>query len=348
LGRDAEPDQCIDIPGHDEALVRAYADQIVLLNPAVEGARYEPLHAAIEDRSGNPPGSPGAFCRNQKPVMISLTSANDWATGKIFWVVRAAATIFESVHPLNPNDKDMQPYIAFEEGRSSTRAMGHNPRYWTHELGGAELLQEQARQEPDNAPLQQYARYIADLCHGQPTSRIEQMLSEASCTRAPERAKPAFEVAAGGDKAQTEQEARPNIGVERCVQPHLADLRLARSLARQANAHGQVPAGWSASCLGGTVLRHLPVYDPEPERFGHLKIPRDHAPYAPVWNIYVRDRSIMDGHGDIKYRSLIEFLKQVYRSAILKNYSPGQLDDLQALAVHEIGLCMQQAQAAPQ
>ncbi|MBI4755900.1 MAG: hypothetical protein HY778_10930 [Betaproteobacteria bacterium] len=66
--------------------VRPFADMVVLINPAFEGSRYEPLHHIAKGRR-YPPGQP--------PVFVVVTTANDYATRYAFPTGRWINTLLE-------------------------------------------------------------------------------------------------------------------------------------------------------------------------------------------------------------------------------------------------------------
>jgi hypothetical protein len=87
-------------------------DLVMVVNPALEGTRYEPLRAAGPRLKPLDP--------RQLPVLIVATSDADWATGIAFPLARAVSTILQS-----------QPG---EERDANVKAVGHNERYITHDL----------------------------------------------------------------------------------------------------------------------------------------------------------------------------------------------------------------------
>ena len=95
-----------------EDYVSRLGDLVVIVNPAFEGARYEPLMVAGQRLRG--------LKKNQLPVVIVATSEKDNATGILFPIARVFSTLFEGTNG--------------PEGRSVTRAVGHNERYTTHRL----------------------------------------------------------------------------------------------------------------------------------------------------------------------------------------------------------------------
>jgi hypothetical protein len=89
-----------------------FADMIVLLNPAFEASRYTPLHRIATTVD---------YSRYQAPILVSVTTTEDWATGWAFPIGRTLNSLFErSAGP--------------EEDEAIVRTMGHMERYVTHEL----------------------------------------------------------------------------------------------------------------------------------------------------------------------------------------------------------------------
>lgn len=96
-----------------EDYVSRLGDLVVIVNPAVEGARYEPLMVAGHRMRD--------VKKNQLPVVIVATSTADWATGVAFPLAREFSTILEKTPGA--------------EGDAIVKAVGHNERYITHRLG---------------------------------------------------------------------------------------------------------------------------------------------------------------------------------------------------------------------
>src|SRR5712692_1184401 len=92
--------------------VSRVGDVVVIVNPAVEGARYEPLMVAGQRMRD--------MKDNQLPVVVVATSAADSATGFFFPLARRVSTLLEST----PGP----------EGDAIVKAVGHNERYITHKL----------------------------------------------------------------------------------------------------------------------------------------------------------------------------------------------------------------------
>ena len=104
-----------------ERVVRPYGDLIILINPAFEATRYQPLLTALLARPGFPP--------DQRPCFLAVTATNDWATGWAFPIGRWLATRFEAVRRRAllglPEDAQRQ---------ANLRTVGHLPWLRTHRL----------------------------------------------------------------------------------------------------------------------------------------------------------------------------------------------------------------------
>jgi hypothetical protein len=92
---------------------RGIADLIVLLNPAFEGGRYEPVFAASQHYA--PVGA-------EPPLLVLLTSTADWATKNAFPIARWFNSIFQ------------YPASSDRESQAMRRTPGHIDHYLTHEL----------------------------------------------------------------------------------------------------------------------------------------------------------------------------------------------------------------------
>jgi hypothetical protein len=96
--------------------VRGFGDLVVLVNPAFEAARFEPLHAAVEA---------GTYPPDQRPVFIVVTSQGDQATGRAFPLGRWLPAKFDDYR----NDG-----LGAEQKKANVKAVGHFPPYRTHFL----------------------------------------------------------------------------------------------------------------------------------------------------------------------------------------------------------------------
>ncbi|MEX3973829.1 hypothetical protein [Paraburkholderia caribensis] len=97
--------------GHDAA--ERIADMIVLINPAFEASRFEPLYQVASQYSSR---------SIQPPLFVSVTSVSDLATKYAFPAGRSVNTLFE--HPVSSNAEDT----------AMKNTPGHMDTYLTHRL----------------------------------------------------------------------------------------------------------------------------------------------------------------------------------------------------------------------
>lgn len=121
-----------DLPGFEKGddPVERVADMIVLINPAFEAVRYEPLFAVAGRYK------PRTY---QPPLLVSITSTADWATGIAFPAGRVVYTVFE-----RPTSSDAQS-IAMDH------TPGHIDHYLTHRLHGPRPPANNASTSTDDA-----------------------------------------------------------------------------------------------------------------------------------------------------------------------------------------------------
>jgi hypothetical protein len=100
-----------DIDGKN-APVERLGDMIVLINPAFEATRFQPLNRVARNRD---------YDVYQSPVFVAITSEADAATGKLFPLGRTFNTIFETE-------------LTREEGLANRNTPGHIDAYLTHRL----------------------------------------------------------------------------------------------------------------------------------------------------------------------------------------------------------------------
>jgi len=88
------------------------ADMILLINPAFEASRYEALYRVSNRYKAR---------RFEPPLLVSVTSTKDWATGIAFPIGRSVNTLFEHE-------------TTGEEGTAMKKTPGHIAGYLTHRL----------------------------------------------------------------------------------------------------------------------------------------------------------------------------------------------------------------------
>ena len=107
--------------GDSDSVVTRYADMVVLLNPAFEASRYTPLHRIATTL--DPPSS-----RYQAPLLMSVTTSADWATGTAFPAGRFINMILE--HETGDEERIATKHTIGH----LTDTQGHAADYVTHEL----------------------------------------------------------------------------------------------------------------------------------------------------------------------------------------------------------------------
>jgi hypothetical protein len=112
--------------------IAGYGDLVVVVNPAIEAMRYEPIRELMQSHR-----SPSGFAPNQNPVFVEMTSEADWATGIAFPIGRSIDAAFES-------------FTGNAERREAMSSLGHYPPFWTHRLEGPMA---QADRNPEPPPI---------------------------------------------------------------------------------------------------------------------------------------------------------------------------------------------------
>jgi hypothetical protein len=125
-----------------DTYVKAFGDLVVLINPAVEGARYEPVYSVHQARSDYP--------ARQTPVFVAVTSADDQATGLAFPLGRTLSSMFESYSA--SAETSGYWYSEQEEKQADRNTIGHIDRYITHSLSPTEPKGEAAAARRAVAP----------------------------------------------------------------------------------------------------------------------------------------------------------------------------------------------------
>jgi len=135
----------------------AYGDLTIMLNPAYEGARYDTaFYSAFERGNYLSSGTSMPWSGIQLPVLVTMQSLGDWATGDIFPVFRGTSTVFS-----NAQGK--------YETTENVEAAGWVKRFITHSMHV---------QGPDPSPTPRACSLAssippADLCDAEPTSTAQ-------------------------------------------------------------------------------------------------------------------------------------------------------------------------------
>ena len=114
----------------DPREISSYGDLVVIVNPAYEAMRYEPVRQLLDQRQTGP--LPTRFAPRQSPVLVQITSVGDTAldgdtaTGIAFPIGRALNTFAQPTLTDEATGDD--------ERRMIERTVGHYPPFWTHDL----------------------------------------------------------------------------------------------------------------------------------------------------------------------------------------------------------------------
>jgi hypothetical protein len=115
-------------PTGRDALVAQFVDMLVLINPAIEAARFEPIFRGARKRTETSCPDPQLVCappEYQPPVLAIFTSEGDGATRSAFPIGAFLSNFFERSETA-------------KEGRAIRNTIGWNDDYLTHLLTPAE------------------------------------------------------------------------------------------------------------------------------------------------------------------------------------------------------------------
>ena len=114
----------------DPREISSYGDLVVVVNPAYEAIRYEPIRQLVDVAETG--SLPDRFAPRQGPVLVQITSVGgsafdgDTATGIAFPIGRMVNTMTEATRT--------DPITGEDERQQIERAVGHYRPYWTHDL----------------------------------------------------------------------------------------------------------------------------------------------------------------------------------------------------------------------
>jgi dienelactone hydrolase len=98
--------------------IPAYGDLVVIVNPAVEAASWEPVRKIVQDMRGRD------FAPWQEPVLVEVTSTADEATGIAFPLGRSLDTVTDN-------------FVDQAERERARAAFGHYEPFVTHDVANA-------------------------------------------------------------------------------------------------------------------------------------------------------------------------------------------------------------------
>lgn len=107
----------------EQQWVKPFGDLVLIVNPAFEGTRFEPLHQIAKHRLYPP---------NQPPVFVAVTSEGDQATGKAFPIGRWLNGVWEK-YSTGHVDGEID-HTPEQQREANVKTIGHTERYRTHRL----------------------------------------------------------------------------------------------------------------------------------------------------------------------------------------------------------------------
>lgn len=139
--------------GIELASVSRFVDMVVLVNPAIEAARFDPVFRAAKKRTMRCETAPGAgpLCRQpryQAPVLAIFQSEGDLATKQAFGLGAGLSNTFENT-------------LSEAERRSITQTIGWDDDYLTHRLSALPPCDTVANAHPYEAASSGTLRYRA-------------------------------------------------------------------------------------------------------------------------------------------------------------------------------------------
>lgn len=291
----AEPNTLVSSP---------YADLIVLINPAFEGARFEPLYQASLNRMKSNP-----YPTTQDPVLVLVTGTSDFATRFAFPFGRWFSTLFQDN---SPESRDGNPIgtSADEEVSANRNTVGHIPRYMTHYL---------------------------DIFHDTATPLpIEATDSNEICLKTDWYKLTSDEIAEALKKKANKKETKVS-SLETTID------RIATLWRTKLDENGTNNQNWPARAYCGGMrlspamhephegkdpLYHLPSTSPDQEPWRNQLVSKDISndqwgsglrdAHNPIWVVRTHDKRIIDGHNGYQNSNMVGFIMQLYRDAITR------------------------------
>lgn len=135
-----------NITGNPVPKIKSIGDLVVLINPAFEAMRFSTIHKLNAKYSNKTADGQAVSVLHgdQRPILVSLTSEADSATGLAFPAGRQLSTLFEGY-------SDDAPGLTHEGQLANITAVGHYEPYWTHRVSGK-------RNEPSSSLCESYIK----------------------------------------------------------------------------------------------------------------------------------------------------------------------------------------------
>lgn len=281
--------------GKDELVSSPYADLIVLVNPAFEGTRFEPLYQASLHRMQR-----GFYLPTQNPVFILIAGTSDLATRWAFPFGQWFGTLFQS-HALKRKDGTEIAGRAEEEINASRNTPGHIPRYMTHYLDSF-LPSPKIKLNEDTSNI--WDDSLAECL----TTSWDELTSTGAAGHRPLEEAVAESARVWKEKLQASM-VNNQIWPARA---YCGGVRL--SPAMHEPQEGKDP------------LKDLPDQSSDQNPWGNQLLSRDIAsnkwgpgprnPYNPIWIVRTKDKRIIDSHNGFFTPSMSGFIRQLYHDVL--------------------------------
>ncbi len=273
-----------------EEVSSPYADLIVLINPAFEGARFEPLYQASLNRMKRSPYSP-----TQSPVLVIVTGTSDYATKYAFKWGRWFSTLFQDNSPESRDGAELAGR-ADEERNANRKTVGHIPRYMTHYL---DIFPDTKKELPKEIEAGQKACLTTDW--------YDLTLKGVSGDKLPE------------STVDEITSLWKNKREESTANKHDWPARAFCGRVRLSFAMQEVKEG-------GDPLEDLPGKSNDPGPWDNQllskNIPKDNWGsgqrdlYNPIWVVRTHDTRIINGHNGYQNSHMVGFILQLYRDVL--------------------------------
>ena len=274
-------------PSLGEVVSSPYADLIVLINPAFEGARFEPLYQASLNRMKRSP-----YTCTQDPVLVLVTGTSDYATRYAFRIGRFLSTLFQDNSPESKDGSDIERR-ADEERNANRKTVGHIPRYMTHYLDSFPTFSKINPQKDTDTSV--------DICLKTPW---EGLASTGYSGETP-LAQALDEVAGEWKRTMKKSIAAKTNWPARAF---CGGLRL--SVAMKEAQEGEDP-------LDNLSDDQATNHNPWSNQLLRKEILQDkRSAHNPIWVVRTKDENIINGHNGFHNPRMEGFIQQLYREAL--------------------------------
>ncbi|MBL8038745.1 MAG: hypothetical protein JNN16_14695 [Nitrospira sp.] len=275
----------------DTTVSSPYADLIVLINPAFEGARFEPLYQASLNRM-----RPGAGHPTQSPILVLVTGTSDYATRYAFPIGRLFSTLFQSSSQKNKDGTEMAGR-ADEELNANRNTVGHIPRYMTHYLDSFLTLPDIEPEKDTDSSLGVCLKTSWDKLARTGVAGAKS-LPEALDENAIKWKQKLW----ASIKTEKGWPARAFCGGFR-LSPAMHEAREGKDPLEDLPDQSTDQAPWANQLLSKNISS---------DKWGS----RTRDPYNPIWVVRTKDKRIINGHNGFQTPSMVAFIRQLYREVL--------------------------------